>query len=199
MDTINFDWGLLLQILEIALALGLVTGFGAIVRTIYIYATRSSIDKVLIRKYNVYDIMQQVLSEIDGDRMLLIKIHNGGDAPKVTSVLKSTIIQEVFRSPLGSVKMDWQDREVDMAYIQMLIDLNKADHKRIVVYRSLMKDGMLKTTYEAQDVYMSCLHYIKAEKKAMYFLAVNYASANEPTPYKKARLEDLVSQVRHLI
>lgn len=198
MDTL-FNWDLILQLFEIALALGLITGAGAIVRKIYIYLTRSTIDKVLVRKYSVYDIMQQVLSQVDGDRMLLIKVHNGGATPKVTSILKSTIVQEVFHQPLGSIKMDWQDREVDIAYIKMLIELDQSKEHQIILRTATMDDSMLKTTYEGHGVAMSCLHFIAREKKAMYFVSVNCTKEKEITPFRKTRMDDLAVKLKALI
>ena len=198
MDTL-FNWELILQVFEIALALGLITGFGAIVRNIYIYITSSTLDKVLVRKYNVYDVMQRVMADIDCSRMLLIKVHNGGSVPKVTSTLKSTIIQEVYRAPLSSIKMDWQDREVDMAYIKMLISLDQSADGTISISRDNMEDGMLKHTYQAHGIKSSMLSYVTRDSKAMYFISCNYTEDLHLSPFRQARLEDLSSKLKALI
>lgn len=198
MDTL-FDWGLILQLFEIALALGFITGLGAIIRKLYIYITRSTIDKVLVRKYSVYDVMQQTAAHIDADRILLIRLHNGGAVPKVTSALKSTVIQEVFHSPLRSIKMDWQDREVDIQYVKMLIELDQDPDGAIIVHQDTMDKGMLQTTYEAHGVVMSVLHFIARDKHSMYFISANFSKEIEISPYRKARLDDLAGKLKSLL
>ena len=120
----------------------------------------------------LYHCMSQVLSSARASRVVLLRASNGGATPRPGTPIVSTAMYEV-RSNMPSVAQLWSSRPVDPAYIDILVRL--ADERRLeLVTEDLTIGSQLREVYEGSGVKCSLVFYLYADKRAMYYLSVNF-------------------------
>ena len=141
-----------------------------------------------------YDILQEVRSALNCDRILITKTMNGGGIPKVSTIIYATILHEVYNPKNDPIKNEWQQRPVDSFYWQFLCNLVKS--KKVVLSISEI-DGELKKSYERHQHQKSCVVAIKSNQEMFIYMSFVF-SREEISSSDEDHINVTVNKVRNL-
>ena len=136
---------------------------------------KTFIENQLDKIVNIYDALNTLTSNPNVHRAVVIKIENSGGLINSSTPLYSSVLQEEYKFPVKSIKQNFQRVLVDQQYIKIIIDAVKNKYTKIQIDR--LSDSLLKYIYKADNIQYSEVHFLKANKKAVYFLSI--ATINE--------------------
>lgn len=196
------DWNFALDIaLEIFFALGGAAIIVAAYRRIYkFYKNNVSVarlHRVLVRKYTLFDMMQEMLNYVGGNRLLLLRLENGGNVPEVTKPLYVTVIEETYNNPVSAIKSRWQHRLVDIPYIKMLVKMGRGSIT--VDTENLEDECILKNAYKSAGIQRACICYVSTTKHYMYFVSIGFLDKKILSEQAKDRISSFLDGVREII
>ena len=198
----DINWKLVLEFgLEILIATGALGAIFGIIRRGWLWfvndRAKAEVYRVLIRKYSLYDMMQATLSYVGGQRIVLLRLENGGNIPSVTKPLHTTCVEESYNPPLKSLKQAWQSRLVDMDYIKRIISLGK---NRLSIHTDdIEDDALLKNLYLSNKIIDSELFYVSTTNKYLFYLSINFVKEKKLNPTEINRIYELVNSIRQII
>lgn len=169
--------------------------FLKLINNIFSVLPRKQIEKVVA----LYDAMHKLMEESSVERFLILKTHNGGGLIKSSTPLYISALYEDYTSPLGSVKSDIQNIQLDEEFIRMLLELC-----RNKVYRSYTKDvksDFLRTFLEGDNITFIELRFIKEDRKNLYissFVTTN-PEQDFDTPVQQTAITVAVTKLRNNI
>lgn len=115
----------------------------------------------------IYDAMAKILDETSVQRILILKIHNGGAIIKSSGEIYVSVLYEDYDIPFHAIKATYQKVEVDREYAKMILEL--IQKKKINYKVEDMPKSYLKDTYISSGVESAILHYIGQDKRTIYF------------------------------
>lgn len=80
---------------------------------------------------DLYDVLQEARGRLGAERILVVKAHNGGGPPRVTSPLKSSILYEVYDEKVAPLKPGWQDQPSDEQFVRVIKRLDETKTLRL--------------------------------------------------------------------
>ena len=162
------------------------------------YKKKHAFSKTIPSVHEVYSILNTIKGETDSNRAIILKAENGGGRPNLGSHLKSSVLYEVFDSPLESVRKLWQNQPLDEEYIKILNKLIVTEDKKCVVEVSkLPKGSLLRENYEANNVKTSHVYEIAEREHSYLYLSINYLS-NDNNAHARDIERACVNQLRVL-
>lgn len=142
------------------------------------------IPKILQAWSEIHRILQNIRYETPAGRVVVVKIENGGQMPKLGGTLFSTVIFESYGSGrMGSKREAWQKRPVTDFYAHVVTQIYECSQEgqHYIVCRDNMPDGEpLRDTYDTDGVDMSVLYELYSTEGAYYYVALNFARPFEP-------------------
>jgi len=145
----------------------------------------------------IYGLMNKLKSEINCERVLIIKAKNGGGLPKPGTPLFVSVLYEVYDSDFVSSAEWWQSRQVDESYIGMLMRVE--EEEQIAVVTNELKSGILKDLYEAQEVEGSMVSKIVEKDNRYYIVSCNFKDKNKMNLAAKVHLSNYTQKLKELI
>ena len=116
---------------------------------------------------SIYQSMQKVLMSSNVERILILKVENGGGKPKVGAHIYASAIMEVQKDPRITVLDNYQRLRADAGYVELLADLLTKEH--VIINVSELPDCLLKTIYKAENIKYSEVYYLHATDEAIYY------------------------------
>lgn len=155
-------------------------------------------DTVLEDRLDVQQTIDRVINKTSACRYLILKTENGGGRPRLGSHLYASVIYESVKSPVRSVKQDYQRLLVDDIYVKMLSDIGPGTPNKLKTVR--MKSGILKNIYDVEEIKYSEIHYICETNNAFYYLSVATLDDDDifDSPLDRVEIEISVSRVRDI-
>ena len=127
--------------------------------------------------HKTYYVLMNLLKKSNAKRILLLKTTNGGGRPQLSRKLYVSVMYEVYDDPLGSVKSDWQEQELDPQYLDLLFQMNKEG--KLVVETEDLPAGMLRNVYESQGIKQSYIYKIVEREKEYIYISFNFIDRYE--------------------
>lgn len=167
------------------------------------YKKESSIDrfhKTFENVHEVYKCLNQLAYHSKAGRAIIVKVEDGGGRPSANSHIHSTVLYEVFDSPLTSIKQYWQNVKVGEIYIKYVKEIY--DNGRAEYLVDGLKPSDLKDLHvEHGTKYVESVFLMKTERYFLY-LSVQYAedapeidsTARNSLRYNKQKLLDIFEQ-----
>lgn len=115
----------------------------------------------------IYDTMAQILDETSVERILILRLHNGGEVLKSTGEMYVSVLYENYDEPFHSIKAVYQRVEVDREYARMILRLMQ--DKKVNYKVANMPEGFLKNVYLSEGVKSASLHYLGQDRRNIYF------------------------------
>lgn len=75
---------------------------------------------VFLKVGEIYDQIERLKADLDAARVMVVRTHNGGDIPKVTTPLFASVLYEVYDGDYEPIKEFWNNREVNHEFIEVL-------------------------------------------------------------------------------
>jgi len=159
----------------------------------------NAIDSILFEhNTEIQGIIDRVLNRTTASRFLILKTENGGGKPRIGTHLYVSVIYESIKSPMSSVKNDYQRLLIDPIYVKMLSSISiSTPHK---LNANKMKDGILKSMYQKEGVVYSEVHFIDETDNAFYFLSIESNDEKHifDNPNDRVEIEIAVSKIRNI-
>ena len=122
----------------------------------------------LLRMSEIYDCLNELTSETNADRALILFTSNGGGIPRASGIVNATILYElVTKHGLSPIRADFQHIPLDESYTKML--------KTVILEGSLfgtpedLLSGFLKTQYNDEGVkYFYLWELLRTPEKYFY-------------------------------
>jgi len=153
--------------------------------------TRKQIKKIV----EIYEVMNSVLNSTQIQRILIFKVHNGGNFIRPSSGMYVSVIYEDYRSPFSSVKEKYQKIPIDREYAKMLLEV--MENKKCTFETDKLRDGLLKDIYIADGVKKSVISLLKEEKKAIYFCSMATSQIGEFTMKEKLDIDIAINKIKN--
>lgn len=126
----------------------------------------------------IYQTLNETVSSLKLDRILIMQAHNGGGDTSVKVPIYSSIRYEACsseshytNSPIFPIKETWQNQLLDAEYAQMLRNL-LTDGSVVLVTKDL-PESALRDVYETSGVTASCVYLIHEEdKKSLWYISL---------------------------
>lgn len=121
----------------------------------------------------IYTSLSQIAFHCKAQRVLIVKVENGGDIPSSASTLHSSVLYEMFEQPLTSLKTDWQKVEVGEVYIKYVKEIyeNESNVKLVRdIPHSELKD--LHTEHNTKKIMN---YFLLRTQKYFMYLSVQFA------------------------
>lgn len=163
---------------------------------------RESLRQVLHGISAIYDELNDLVASGVGDRSILVRLHNGGNAPRVGKPLYATVYAQGRSDALPDVKERWsRPRPVDEAYIRMLIELmtQRGPVRQTLIHTEDMRPGILRDTYTDDGVESVHIHEVTPMGDDYFILAVHFAERQEARPDRRSSIGDSANRLRRLL
>lgn len=144
---------------------------------------------------DIYDIVTNVRQETKAKRVMIVAIHNGGSIPKIGSTYKATVLFESFEDPLKAIRQDWQQRQIDEEFLQVLGHISKDGVANLFV--SKIKDDMskYKDVMESYDTKRS-IYFKLYDKESQFIILI--ANCTDEIEFTKKEIASLNTAVYKL-
>lgn len=128
--------------------------------------------------HETYGLLLAIMNELGCHRVMMLKAENSGGIPRPGHPLTSSVVYEVFRNPLDTIRDKWQQQECDQQYVGLLATVH-AEGSKTVKTRKLQRDCYLRDLYEAQNVGRSEIFSIGIQDdSAFMYLSCVYINDN---------------------
>lgn len=142
-------------------------------------------------------ILNSLAHDLGTARLILLEGHNGGGMPKIGRPFYATIIEEVA-GQLPPIQADFEDVELDIAYISMLCDVYTAGV--MAIHTEDLEEGLLKTIYEASGINQSIVFSIGISGKSLYYCSANFTDPdNKMTPINKNLINNFQRKLKKIL
>ena len=136
-------------------------------------AEKNPFQKAFVDISKLYAELNALLVDVKGDRVVLLRSHNGGGKPKIGSPLYSSAEYEVFQGGSQSIKGNWQNQPLDQHYIKMLKELDEQGSLELRMV-SMDSESMLKKMYFNSKILCSKVIKIHETKDSFFYISINY-------------------------
>lgn len=119
---------------------------------------------------HIYEAMQDIVSNTDIQRVLVMATHNDGQEIKPGSKLYTSVAYEQVSHPFQSVKALYQNIPLDSDYVSILLEILNKGKKAYHVKN--MSTGLLKTIYDTEGVAYAEIYYLAdSHRKKIWYLS----------------------------
>ncbi|MEO0337597.1 MAG: hypothetical protein AAF242_00130 [Bacteroidota bacterium] len=119
-------------------------------------------------------ILREVLLNTSADRVLVIKLSNGGDIFNEGSALKIQILEEDNTNSVFEVKQLYRDTPVRSDYVDMVFDL--CEQKQLSFTTKDCPAQMVRDSWSVENIKNGCLQLITYSKEKVIFLSASTTS-----------------------
>ena len=127
--------------------------------------------KYLETQVEIQNIFNELIEDLNSDRVILLASHNGGSTPSIQKPFySSSILQDFRQSRIHDIPI-YTNISIDAHYKRMLIQLMEEDHVTIDVGQ--LPQSLLKGIYEAEGIQHSFLVGIGLFQKQYLYLSVS--------------------------
>jgi hypothetical protein len=144
---------------------------------------KNRIPGVVDNVMDIYGVLHAIQRETGAGRVLILRASNGGSKPHPGKPLYVSVLYEV--GVMGLVQQEWEKRQVDENYIEILSQMTK---KEILEIRTAeMLPGMLKDIYVKDAVIYSKISVIDTSETDMLYISVVHQTERPSDPRSKAK------------
>ena len=150
--------------------------------------------------YEIYDVVQNLRSDLDSERVLLLRTTNGGGLPSPGKVLYASIIAEVVDSnkTKHSIRSEWQNRLVDYAYIRMLETVFMKGQV-VNITEDMDNHALLRGAYEKLEIDQTRIVKIGIYNSAFYYISIAEPKGKKLTPSQEYTLYTAIRAIKNLL
>lgn len=144
---------------------------------------------------NVYAIMEKMRLFKGVDRVFLLEVSNGGDKPKVGSVLfaravEMKISEDVSRSSRDSLLRKYDEVRLDEAYIYMCAKIQEDGMYRFKTEDE--RDCLLKNYYESEGVTYSKIFHIYTDTESEKMFIMSVSTFDKSSQFESDKLKNMI-------
>ena len=150
---------------------------------------------MLERAHRCYNILGQVMARCPSERVLLIRVENGGAIPAVGKDLFSSVAYEHFDA-LPAMRGEWQKQFCDQQYIEHLFFL--AHHGSLALSTQVLPPGQIKDLYKADGVVKALWFKVHSHPGALYFLSLHFTQDYSPSAEFREMVRGAVNQLNRV-
>lgn len=180
---------------------GLLTAAAGWVGKIFwdLYRTRrdNTISKVINGVKDVYQYMNLLRRETGAMRVLVIKIHNGGGKPKLTTGLYGSVLYADWESGLKD-GLDWVNQRLDPAYIDTLNQVLTAPDAWLDLNTDSLPDGQLKDLLAADGAAHVMFSNLVQTDNNLVLLKLNFSADVVVNARTRTTIRSVTSNLRTL-
>lgn len=125
-----------------------------------------------------YHILNQMMVNAGAGRVLLLMTTNGGGIPTAGSVVKSSVLREVFSKELDPVREFWQNQLIDQHYAGLISDIRRGDAVEVIAER-IPEKSQLRTIYDAGGVAFGIVCWVASLEDRFLYVTLNYHRMSE--------------------
>lgn len=145
----------------------------------------------------VHALMNLLMADTKANRVLVLKAENGGGVPAPGRQIQSSVLYEIRDRRMKSNIRRWQKRPLDGPYADILSDVLRDGHARVVTDE--LETGVLRDIYEAEEIAWAEVYLLLTTGSAVFYLSLNHLEADEPTPAERELTRSAVNEIGQLI
>lgn len=164
-----------------------------VARELYKHRASKKYDSGYSHIREIYELIQQLLSDSKANRVLVLLSENGGGIPSPGTQVKTSVYHEVCDSPAKPISEFWQLVPIDQDYASVLADINTKGHATLEVselHETALRD--LLVVGEASRVYM---FRICATPHALLYLSIQYHGDEVMSEHDRVETRGIVTQL----
>lgn len=143
---------------------------------------------------NVYETMNDVVSDTNACRFLILFTANGGGRPNVGARLHGSVLYEIHSESVKGVKEDWQRVHIDQEYADLLLKLDREG--RLIIRTKEMSYSLLRLIYRRDGITCAYIFKIKAGKSKYYYGSIQ--TRDETETLDLATLDLAASKIKNI-
>ena len=151
------------------------------------------VERLLVDVHRVYRALSVLLALLPCDRVMVVRVSNGGEIPSLGTPLYASVLYEVHTDHLPPVGDSWQLRRLDGSHVSMLSEL--VANGRVYLETATMPPSTLRTLYEGQGVVAATVRMVHRAPGALYYLAAQYREPLALTPAQRAEKDSQVARI----
>lgn len=149
----------------------------------------------------VHDCFNELLVELDPDRICVFTVTNCGSTPRFNEPLRSSITFESTSNVKKIAKGGWQDQRVefDQQYIQYLLQLLNKNGKSVSMkVDDLEKKSLLHDFYKGLDVDNFRDYLIYSGNKKSVYISMHFSEDVEWTAEKRSIIRSKINEIKQI-
>lgn len=154
------------------------TGAFQLLKQVLAHFTKDKAPKIQQRIHQIseiYDTLGEFKQKINADRMMIIKVTNGGHIPSVTNGnLYATMIYEITENDSEPLKKFWERRQCDRFYISTISRVFNEKKIRVEPYINFPEGSDLRSIYEHYGIAVSRVFALGYNPKEFYYIVACY-------------------------
>jgi len=167
---------------------------------------KNAIPMYALEVHEIYTIIGQLKHDLGAERILIMKITNGGGIPTAGCTLYSSVVWESFSKRLGSMRADWNKQVLDEQYISLVSDLFMEKHKVVFVedpkegdlQDRKIEEGVLRDLYMAQKISGADFHFIQNSEGITLYLSAQFSGNWDPdSPKHKEAMRIAIGKIKN--
>ncbi len=193
----------LVEVAAIGTAIG--TGAGAAWAAFKRFARRKyqrshDVGQAIRAHSDLYAELTRILKTTSAERVLLLKVHNGGRViEKPVTQLYITIFAELTPGQIDSVQEDFQGEPLYCPYYIAMLRNVWAKKSIKITTTNMPKESMLRGVYESAGVATSVVTECLSEPGAYWYISTSWSASHVVDGVDKARIAGPVGNVRRII
>jgi len=145
---------------------------------------REHVPKLLNKVHKFYGVLNELQSDLNAKKVLLLKVSNGGAVPNVSSPLFASVL---YTTGSGELRTTWNNQLVDGPYLEMLLSVARDD--KVHLNTAELAPGILKNAYLSMNIGSSEVFRVLNRPSAMFYISIIFEEETELSPidYEKTR------------
>jgi hypothetical protein len=148
---------------------------------------------------NIYDILHTIKGNSNASRVLIVSATNGGDTPKPSGHLYTSVLYEVYDSGHKPIKYSWQRQLIDNVYSKILHTLFEEDFAETITNSIEDEDSIIKALYKTLNVSVVRNYRIAVTPTKFLFLVLFFNDMVENSYQEKEVVRTALNQLQILL
>lgn len=124
------------------------------------------------------DVFTPIRNQTNAERVLLLRCHDSGNLTSPLVQWFATVVLESYNENVPSVKADFREVNLDVAYIKMLVDALKDMRSGVkMIVNELPEGSLLKQIYEGHGIVAAQVFIINVKEGEVYYLSITSTKA----------------------
>ena len=132
--------------------------------------------------HEVYTVIGELNNTLQADRVMILKVTNGGGIPSAGCTLYSSVVWETFGKKLGSMRDDWNAQPLDENYISIISEIFQKGFCYLKTEE--IGEGDLRDLYQAQGIKCGEMYFLENFPGITLYMSVQHCKAFDPEEAK---------------
>lgn len=140
---------------ELVVSLGGIAGITLLLKELfrlYKQSEKNSFNSITKSTFEIYKQLNRIVQKTGAAKVVILRLHNGGDKLQVGKSLYSSVTHEVTTDSLPPTADLWTKQRVDEGYIKKFMEMMGTDHRSIDIHTKALPNGLLKEVYKANRI-----------------------------------------------